>query len=341
MISSYWQAYSKFPWLTVKSLWKGIKGTTESQKKYLFPGATRWLLGGAALWATSSVLLVEARTEQRETLQVETAVSPTDNQMQWNDVSKKNGDVSIKNTNSPLSVDLTLYQYSPCPYCNKVRAVCDYYQIPFRCVEVNPLTKKELSFSTYKKVPVAVINGQQVNGSTDIVLTLQNLLQNNSKNERRVSPLTLEQKRWMDWVDDYFIHLLPPNIYRTPKEAVRSFDYIVHHSKFSYWQQETTRYVGGLAMYMVAKRLKSKYEIQDERQSLYEAINLWCREGVGNKSFCGGDQPALTDLVMFGVLRSLEYYDVFQDIQANTDVNSWYQKMHRLVGESSMIPVAE
>ncbi|GJD10053.1 Prostaglandin E synthase 2 [Galdieria sulphuraria] len=330
---SYWNR--KFSWHTVESLWKRVRDTKLSQKKYLFPSATRWLFGGAALWATSTILLTEARTEQRKTLQVETA-----EQVHWNDVSKQTRDTSLKDPCSPFSVELILYQYSPCPYCNKVRAVCDYYQIPFRCVEVNPLTKKELNFSTYKKVPVAIINGQQVNGSTDIVLTIQNSLQN-TKNGRAISPLTLEQRKWLDWIDDYFIHLLPPNIYRTPKEAVRSFDYIVHHSKFSYWQQETTRWFGGLAMYMVAKRLKSKYNIQDERRSLYEAINLWCKEGIGDKTFCGGEQPALTDLVMFGVVRSLEYYDVFQDIQANTDMNSWYQKMQRLVGESSMIPLAE
>ena len=35
-------------------------------------------------------------------------------------------------------------------------------QIPYRCVEVNPLTKAELKWSDYKKVPVVVVDGQQV-----------------------------------------------------------------------------------------------------------------------------------------------------------------------------------
>ena len=34
-------------------------------------------------------------------------------------------------------------------------------QIPYRCVEVNPLTKAELKWSEYKKVPVILIDGQQ------------------------------------------------------------------------------------------------------------------------------------------------------------------------------------
>jgi microsomal prostaglandin-E synthase 2 len=35
-------------------------------------------------------------------------------------------------------------------------------QIPYRCVEVNPLTKAELKFSEYRKVPVILIDGEQV-----------------------------------------------------------------------------------------------------------------------------------------------------------------------------------
>jgi glutaredoxin len=46
-----------------------------------------------------------------------------------------------------------LYQYDPCPFCNKVRAVLDYHKLPYTVVEVNPMRKKELAFSKdYKKV---------------------------------------------------------------------------------------------------------------------------------------------------------------------------------------------
>lgn len=38
-------------------------------------------------------------------------------------------------------------------------------QIPYRCVEVNPLTKSELKWSEYRKVPVVVIDGEQVRAS--------------------------------------------------------------------------------------------------------------------------------------------------------------------------------
>ncbi len=49
--------------------------------------------------------------------------------------------------------DVTLYQYDPCPYCNKARAYLDYCKVPYTLVEVNPLTKAEIKFSEkYQKV---------------------------------------------------------------------------------------------------------------------------------------------------------------------------------------------
>lgn len=57
---------------------------------------------------------------------------------------------------------VTLYQYQNCPFCGKVRAFLDYYGIDYAIVEVNPLWKKEISFSKYRKVPFILANGKQV-----------------------------------------------------------------------------------------------------------------------------------------------------------------------------------
>ena len=48
---------------------------------------------------------------------------------------------------------ITLYQYTTCPFCCKTRAFLDYYGITYTTVEVNPLFKKEMKFSKYRKVP--------------------------------------------------------------------------------------------------------------------------------------------------------------------------------------------
>ena len=49
---------------------------------------------------------------------------------------------------------LTLFQYQPCPFCKKVRAYLDYTGLSYKVVEVNPVTKSQLGWSSYKKVPI-------------------------------------------------------------------------------------------------------------------------------------------------------------------------------------------
>ena len=62
---------------------------------------------------------------------------------------------------------VTLYQYQTCPFCCKVRTFLDYYGIDYEIVEVNPLMRRELSFSKYKKVPIVVIGDLQVGDKRD------------------------------------------------------------------------------------------------------------------------------------------------------------------------------
>jgi hypothetical protein len=45
-------------------------------------------------------------------------------------------------------------------------AFLDYYDIPYKVVEVNPLSKKEIKWSEYKKVPIVMVDGEQLNDSS-------------------------------------------------------------------------------------------------------------------------------------------------------------------------------
>ena len=56
----------------------------------------------------------------------------------------------------------TLYQYATCPFCCKVRTFLDYYDIDYEIVEVNPVTRKEIKFSDYRKVPFMRSSEHQV-----------------------------------------------------------------------------------------------------------------------------------------------------------------------------------
>ncbi len=67
--------------------------------------------------------------------------------------------------------NITLYQYQSCPFCSKTRAFLDYYGIQYKKVEVNPLFKREMKFSSYKKVPFIVVDHNK--DSTEGVGTIQ------------------------------------------------------------------------------------------------------------------------------------------------------------------------
>uniref|UniRef100_A0A7S1T8I6 Prostaglandin E synthase 2 n=1 Tax=Compsopogon caeruleus TaxID=31354 RepID=A0A7S1T8I6_9RHOD len=229
----------------------------------------------------------------------------------------------------PSPIQITLYAYEPCPFCNKVRAFLDFHRVQYRWVEVNPLSKKELSFSEYKKVPVAVINGEQVNNSADIILRVDGML-----HEKNTTFSSEEEEKWFRWVDTWLVKLTPPNIYRTASESLQTFDYLTEVSNFSPWQKQSVRLVGATSMYFIGKRMKKKYGIEDERQALYSAVDNWI-DALGQKDFLGGDTPNKADLAVFGVLRSLRNFDTYADMMANTHVAGWYRRMEIAVGPSA------
>ena len=87
-----------------------------------------------------------------------------------------------------LPKSIIIYQYDVCPFCCKVKTFLDYYKIPYRVVEVNPLTKSELKWSSYKKVPVVVLDDkEQVNDSSAIISLLAAELEYEDKQQNSSS----------------------------------------------------------------------------------------------------------------------------------------------------------
>ncbi len=241
---------------------------------------------------------------------------------------------SVAEIPNSQGVHVVLYQYQTCPFCNKVRAYLDMQKIPFTVVEVNPLFKGEMAFSKeYRNVPIAVVNGTQVNNSADIIKHVDSLLGSGSRPSGAMSDT--EVAEWCAWVDETLARTLAPNIYRTWDEALASFDYITDNSNFGRVGGAVTKYTGAVAMYAIGKRLKKRYGYEDERQALYSAVTQWLTHGVADKPFAGGEQPNTADVEVFGVLRSLQSYDTWQDVLRNTEVHGWYQRMADAVGPSS------
>ncbi|XP_032371483.1 prostaglandin E synthase 2 [Etheostoma spectabile] len=265
---------------------------------------------------------------------------------------------------------LTLYQYKTCPFCSKVRAFLDYHGLPYEIVEVNPVMRKEIKWSVYRKVPILMVDDEvQLNDSSVIISSLKTYLINKERsmseilhcypemksvNERgkevteynnkywvmlgeaettEIYPekgMQKEEMKWRQWADDWLVHLISPNVYRTTGEALASFDYIVREGKFGTFEGFFAKYVGAAAMFVIAKRLKSRHNLQDDvRQDLYKAVNDWVTAIGKKRKFMGGDQPNLADLAVFGVLRVMDGLQAFDDMMANTRVKHWYRRMER------------
>lgn len=231
---------------------------------------------------------------------------------------------------------ITLYQYEVCPFCNKVRAYLDYNKIPYSIVEVDPMRKKELSFSPeYRKVPVAIVNDVQVNGSANIIASVHTSVYGQDE-----ASLSDEEKRWVAWVDDHLAHLIAPNIYRTTGESLQTFNYISENAKFTAWQKLYVRYSGAVAMFLVAKRSKKKYNIDEPREALFTAINDWIAavQKSGGPFLEGKKTPGVADLAVYGFMRAIATFDTFQDVKANCDgFEQWFEDTKTAVGESAVV----
>ncbi|KAG2698302.1 hypothetical protein I3760_07G145400 [Carya illinoinensis] len=227
--------------------------------------------------------------------------------------------------------DVVLYQYEACPFCNKIKAFLDYYKIPYEVVEVNPINKKEIKWSDYKKVPILKVDGEQMVDSSDIIDKLfQKIHLDNPVVDGD------EERKWRGWVDNHLVHVLSPNIYRTTSESLESFDYITTHGNFSFTERIIAKYAGAAAMYFVSKKLKKKHNITNERAALYEAAETWV-DGLKGRQFLGGLNPNLADLAVFGVLRPIRHLRSGRDMVEHTRIGDWYARMESAVGESARI----
>jgi len=71
-----------------------------------------------------------------------------------------------------------------------------------------------------------------------------------------------EERRWRQWTDDVLVHMLSPNIYRTPSESLQAFRHFSDvgewSSTFGTFQRLFVIYVGASAMYLIGKMLKRR-----------------------------------------------------------------------------------
>nr|XP_046224266.1 prostaglandin E synthase 2-like isoform X2 [Oncorhynchus gorbuscha] len=141
-----------------------------------------------------------------------------------------------------------------------------------------------------------------------------------------------EEVRWRQWADDWLVNRIKPNVYRTPAEALATYDHIVREGNFG--SVPFAKYGGAFYMFWASKVLKIWYKLQDDvREDLYMAVNEWITAIGRKRKFMGGDKPNLADLAVYGVLRSMEDLEAFYDVMENTKVKKWYLATEKQVKE--------
>ncbi|OXU21196.1 hypothetical protein TSAR_011474 [Trichomalopsis sarcophagae] len=273
---------------------------------------------------------------------------------------------------------LTLFQYQTCPFCCKVRVLLDYYGLSYDVVEVDPVLRREMSWSDYRKVPIllAKVNKgyQPLNDSSLIVSVLASFLhdksqkidelskcypviamhdekgvfkheivnkyflmyQNSTPKDRSLNDI-VEERKWRKWADDVFVHTLCPNVYRTLGEAYQTFNWFSDVGRweeyFPSWERAIMVNVGALAMWLISKKLKKRHNLkEDVRESFYDEINIWLNAiKARGGTFMGGANPDLSDLAVYGVLKSIEGCEAFQDALKYTQLGTWYNAIKEKV----------
>jgi microsomal prostaglandin-E synthase 2 len=240
-----------------------------------------------------------------------------------------------------------LYKYKICPFSNIAKVLLEYQKIPFESIEVNPLTKEQLGFSEkYRKVPIVTILDsasttpaakafQQLNGTEEILPHDYQLTKNDIIDDEFAS--SDSSMRWQDFARTKLAPLLYPNICRTLGDSFRAFDYV--HSgtnSFSFVQRYSIQYVGSVAMYFAASKIKEKYKIDDVQAALEETLAELESElsNEGSKFLrpsSSSEVPHLGDLSVFGVLKGLQglplWNEIFDDDNTQPsfpNIQRWY-----------------
>ncbi len=70
---------------------------------------------------------------------------------------------------------------------------------------------------------------------------------------------------------------------------------------------------------------------EDVRQSMYDYGNEWVQAVGTTYKFRGGATPNLSDLALYGVLRSFKGCESFTDLMRNVEIKDWYENCHKHV----------
>ena len=231
-----------------------------------------------------------------------------------------------------MNTSVTLYQFTLCPFCNKVRAGLDLKGVSYERVEVSPRTKvelPELPEEAPRKVPVLRIGDQVLYDSTDILMALDGLFPDGTP----LLPADAEAKARAEeieaWVDEQFIRALPTVIYGSWGNAARAARTIGRAGNFSAFGGMGVKLGGPLIMRMVAGRILKKVGRTDGRAWIAECLDQF-EQWLGDSAFVCGDAVTIADVAMFGGITCVEEFPVHDDILSRPTIAAWHGRMSAL-----------
>jgi microsomal prostaglandin-E synthase 2 len=215
-----------------------------------------------------------------------------------------------------------LYQYAACPFCSKVSSLLRYKKIDFETIEVHPLKKKEIAFSTeYRAVPIYIDgDGLQVNDSTPIMRHIDREFPG-----RPIFDNTPEEAKWLAWSEEY-VQGMPTVVYKDFPSSLKSFSYITKVGKFGWLDRRIVQFSGALVMTLVAKKIRKRQGITNPKGFLRKRVADWAY-GLNGSPYMGGEKPNAADIAVFGISRVVAGLDAGKIFNENAIFSKWLNRM--------------
>jgi glutathione S-transferase len=226
----------------------------------------------------------------------------------------------------------TLYQFSLCPYCHKVRAGLELKGIAYRTIEVNPMSKKELPAlpdNAPRKVPVIELGGRTVFDSTDILKFLDREIPGKLRFLPEDTVARAKAEEVEAWVDDRLTHALPTVIYGTWGEALKAAQVTARTSNFGVLQNLMVRAGGSLIMHQVSRRILKKHAQTDAHAWLAKEMDQ-LEQWLGDEDFVCGREPTLGDVAVHGALTCIREFPAFDELMKRARVSRWFTRVEAL-----------
>lgn len=240
---------------------------------------------------------------------------------------------------------IELFRYTTCPYCSKVKAFLDYYDVPHDLVEVEPMFKSQISESRYKKLPQIRFGGEGGTYLVDSDLIVETLAELVGAGAQLQDD---EVQRWRAWCRESLVRHVTLNINLSLMDAWRGYAYIDAFDTIPFANKLFLKVMGAPIMYLVAKyktrptliKAGELSDGEDPRSVFHRQVDRYVKESnlSERKPFHGGSKPDLADLDVYGTLQSVRGHKVYDDLLSSTSIASWLARMDKETGKAAYLP---